>query len=88
MPCLDQAGDQLAGLATQQPVLALYEDVRLIRQAVGPTMGVKASGRVGSYLRCMAMLEAGANRIGLSLEQARAILNGRDAHHGTPHGSR
>ena len=68
--------------------LALYEDVRLIRQAVGPTMGVKASGRIGSYLRCMAMLEAGANRIGLSLEQARAILNGWDAHHGTQHGSR
>jgi deoxyribose-phosphate aldolase len=63
--------------------LALYEDVRLIRQAVGPTMGVKASGRVGSYLRCMAMLEAGANRIGLSLEQARAILNGWDAHQRT-----
>jgi len=56
--------------------LALFEDVRLIRQVVGPTMGVKASGRVGSYLRFKAMLEAGANRIGLSLEQARAILNG------------
>jgi len=55
---------------------ALYEDVRLIRQTVGPSMGVKASGRVGSYFRFAAMLEAGANRIGLSLEQAREILRG------------
>jgi deoxyribose-phosphate aldolase len=68
--------------------LALYEDVRLIRQVVGPTMGVKASGRIGSYLRFMAMLEAGATRIGLSLEQARDILKGWEAHQRTPHGSR
>ena len=65
--------------------LALYEDVRLIRQVVGPTMGVKASGRVGSYFRFLAMLEAGANRIGLSLEQAREILKGWDDQHRNSH---
>ena len=65
--------------------LALFEDVRLIRNAVGPTMGVKASGRVGSYLRFQTMLEAGANRIGLSLEQAREILKGWEAQHRKAH---
>jgi deoxyribose-phosphate aldolase len=65
--------------------LALFEDVRLIRQTVGPTMGVKASGRVGSYFRFTAMLEAGANRIGLSLEQAREILKGWEDQHRNAH---
>ncbi len=65
--------------------LALYEDVRLIRQVVGPTMGVKASGRVGNYFRFRAMLEAGANRIGLSLEQAREILKGWEAQRRNAH---
>ena len=61
---------------TSPDPLALYEDVRLIRQAVGPTMGIKASGRVGSHFRYAALLEAGANRFGLVLEQAREILRG------------
>jgi deoxyribose-phosphate aldolase len=61
--------------------LALYEDVRLIRQTVGPNMGIKASGRVGNYFRFMAMLEAGATRVGLVLEQAREILKGWEAAH-------
>jgi len=56
--------------------LALFEDVRLIRSVVGPNMGIKASGRVGNYFRFAAMLEAGANRIGLVLEQAQEILRG------------
>jgi deoxyribose-phosphate aldolase len=60
---------------------ALYEDIRLIRRTVGPNMGVKASGRVGNYFRFAAMLEAGANRIGLNLQQAREILRGWKAEH-------
>jgi deoxyribose-phosphate aldolase len=58
--------------------LALYEDIRLIRQTVGPKMGIKASGRVGNYFRFTSMLEAGATRVGLVLEQAREILQGWD----------
>jgi deoxyribose-phosphate aldolase len=58
--------------------LALYEDIRLIRQTVGPKMGIKASGRVGNYFRFASMLEAGATRVGLILEQAREILRGWD----------
>lgn len=58
---------------------ALYEDVRLIRRTVGPNMGVKASGRVGSYFRFLAMVEAGANRMGVNLAQAREIVRGWEA---------
>jgi len=67
-------GKTCAG-TTPDPI-ALYEDVRLIRQTVGPSMGIKASGRVGSYFRLVSLLEAGATRVGLVLEQAREILRG------------
>lgn len=58
---------------SQDPI-ALFEDVRLIRETVGPHMGIKASGRVGNLLRAQAMIEAGATRIGLLMAQATAIL--------------
>ncbi len=56
--------------------IALYEDIRLLRQAIGPGMGLKASGRVGNAFRAASLLEAGATRFGLVLEQAREILSG------------
>jgi deoxyribose-phosphate aldolase len=58
--------------------LALYEDIRLLRETIGPAMGLKASGRVGNAFRVVSLLEAGANRFGLILEQAREILRGWD----------
>ncbi len=45
---------------------ATVEDVALMRQAVGPSMGVKASGGVGSALDAQNMIAAGATRIGAS----------------------
>ncbi len=45
---------------------AKVEDVRLMREAVGPQIGVKAAGGIHSYDEAMAMIEAGANRIGAS----------------------
>ena len=45
---------------------ATVEDVRLMRQTVGPDMGVKASGGIRSYQDCVNMIKAGANRIGAS----------------------
>ncbi len=45
---------------------ATVEDIRLMRQTVGPDMGVKASGGVRDYQTAMAMIEAGATRIGTS----------------------
>lgn len=40
--------------------------VRLMRQTVGPDIGVKASGGIRSYADAVAMVDAGASRIGAS----------------------
>ncbi|GGE29875.1 deoxyribose-phosphate aldolase [Pullulanibacillus camelliae] len=45
---------------------ATPEDVRLMRDVVGPTIGVKASGGVRSLEDAQAMITAGASRIGAS----------------------
>jgi deoxyribose-phosphate aldolase len=45
---------------------ATAQDIALMRAIVGPELGVKASGGVGSYNDAVAMLKAGANRIGAS----------------------
>ncbi len=45
---------------------ATPEDIRLMRETVGPDIGVKASGGVKSYEAACAMIEAGASRIGTS----------------------
>jgi deoxyribose-phosphate aldolase len=45
---------------------ATVEDVRLMRQTVGKNMGVKAAGNIRTYVDAVAMIEAGANRIGTS----------------------
>lgn len=41
-------------------------DVRLMRRVVGPDMGVKAAGGIRTTEQALAMIEAGANRIGAS----------------------
>lgn len=45
---------------------ATVEDVRLMRQIVGDTIGIKAAGGVRTIGALCAMVEAGANRIGTS----------------------
>ena len=45
---------------------ATVEDIKLMRAAVGPEIGVKASGGIRDKAAAMAMLEAGATRIGAS----------------------
>ena len=45
---------------------ATPHDVKLMRDTVGPDMGVKASGGVRTHEDLLAMVEAGANRIGTS----------------------
>ena len=57
---------------------ATVEDVALMRQVVGPDMGVKASGGTRSYEDAQAMIQAGANRIGTS--SGVAIMKGEVAH--------
>jgi deoxyribose-phosphate aldolase len=54
--------------------VATAEDVGLMRQTVGKDMGVKAAGGIRTYADAVAMIEAGANRIGTST--AAAIING------------
>lgn len=45
---------------------ATVEDIQLMRKTVGPDVGVKASGGIRSYEDAIAMIEAGASRIGAS----------------------
>ena len=45
---------------------ATAHDVKLMRETVGPDMGVKASGGVRTHEDLLAMVEAGASRIGTS----------------------
>jgi deoxyribose-phosphate aldolase len=45
---------------------ATIEDVRLMREAVGPKIGVKAAGGIRTAEEAVRMVEAGANRIGTS----------------------
>lgn len=49
---------------------ATVEDIRLMRQVVGPDMGVKASGGVRNTADAHAMIGAGATRIGASASVA------------------
>jgi len=57
---------------------ATLHDVALMRQTVGPEMGVKAAGGIRTYQETVAMLKAGATRIGASasvkiVQAARAV---------------
>ena len=53
------------------------EDVRLMRETVGPDFGVKAAGGIRTLADAEAMIEAGANRLGVSASIA--ILSELDA---------
>jgi deoxyribose-phosphate aldolase len=45
---------------------ATIDDVKLLRQTVGPKFGVKASGGIRDTATALAMIEAGATRLGTS----------------------
>jgi len=49
---------------------ATSEDIALMRQTVGPNIGVKASGGVRSTQDALSLIEAGATRIGASASVA------------------
>ncbi|MBC8095838.1 MAG: deoxyribose-phosphate aldolase [Akkermansiaceae bacterium] len=53
---------------------ATIEDVSLLREAVGPKFGVKASGGIRDIKTALAMIDAGATRLGTSA--GIAILQG------------
>jgi deoxyribose-phosphate aldolase len=45
---------------------ATVEDVELMRKVVGPEMGIKAAGGIRTYADAVAMINAGATRLGAS----------------------
>jgi len=64
------------------PSGATAVDVRLMRETVGPEMGVKAAGGIRTLADAVSMLDAGATRLGTSasiaiLEEAIAALAGQ-----------
>lgn len=59
---------------------ATIEDVTLMRQTVGPDMGVKAAGGARSLADAQAFIKAGATRIGTSA--GIAIMEGRQVNDG------
>jgi len=57
---------------------ATIEDIELMRETVGPTMGVKASGGARTLEAAQAFIKAGATRIGTS--SGVAIMKGQESH--------
>ncbi len=64
---------------------ATVEDIRLMRETVGPELGVKASGGVRSFEDARLLIEAGATRIGASASVA--IVSGAAATKSSAKGS-
>jgi deoxyribose-phosphate aldolase len=69
----DAGGDFVKNATGFGPGGATVEGIRLLRSLAG-TMGVKASGGIRTRVLALALLEAGADRIGTSA--AAAILEG------------
>ncbi|HDD69238.1 MAG TPA: deoxyribose-phosphate aldolase [Candidatus Korarchaeota archaeon] len=45
---------------------ATVEDIRIMKEAIGGRLGIKAAGGIRTYEQAIAMIEAGATRIGTS----------------------
>jgi deoxyribose-phosphate aldolase len=56
---------------------ATVDDIRLMRSASGPSVRIKASGGIRDYATAIAMIEAGADRIGASASLA--IIDGAES---------
>ena len=63
--CLD-AGVRFLKTSTGWQGGATVEDVKLLRQIGGDRIGIKASGGIRTYQQAIALVEAGANRLGTS----------------------
>jgi len=62
-----QAGAQFVKTCTGfSPGAATIEDILLMREVVGPDLGVKASGGIKNFAQAVALIEAGATRLGTS----------------------
>lgn len=56
------------------PAGATLEDVRLMRRVSGAHVKVKAAGGIRTLAQCLDYLDAGADRLGIGLQGAMAIL--------------
>lgn len=56
---------------------ATEHDIALMRRIVGPSMGVKASGGIRTYDQAVALIRAGANRLGCGASVA--VISGSEA---------
>lgn len=70
----DSGADFVKTSTGTAPGGATVEDIRLIRNVVGADVGVKAAGGIRTTDQALAMLDAGASRIGTS--SAAAIVEG------------
>jgi deoxyribose-phosphate aldolase len=64
--CKDAGADFVKTSTGFGPMGATPHDVRLMRETVGKSMGVKAAGGIRSFKDAIRLLEAGANRLGTS----------------------
>lgn len=64
--CMDAGADFVKTSTGFSTGGATVDDVRLMRNTVGTDMGVKASGGIRNLTTALAMIEAGANRLGVS----------------------
>lgn len=64
--CVEAGADYVKTSTGFGPGGATVEDIALMRKTVGPNVGVKASGGVRDSEAALAMIEAGASRIGTS----------------------
>ncbi|USG63874.1 deoxyribose-phosphate aldolase [Brevibacillus ruminantium] len=75
--CVEAGADYVKTSTGFGPGGATVEDIALMRKAVGADIGVKASGGVRDRAAALAMIEAGATRIGAS--SGIAIVSGGEA---------
>nr|WP_313578392.1 deoxyribose-phosphate aldolase [Lacrimispora sp.] len=70
---VEQAGAAYVKTSTGfAPSGATAEDIRIMRAAVSPKIKVKAAGGINTLADCIALIEAGSDRIGIS--KTKAIL--------------
>lgn len=62
----DAGADYVKTSTGNAPNGATVEDIQLIRDVVGPAMGVKAAGGIRTIEHAMDLLDAGASRLGTS----------------------
>jgi deoxyribose-phosphate aldolase len=64
--CVEAGADFVKTSTGFGPMGATPHDVKLMRETVGPSIGVKAAGGIRNFKEALRLIDAGANRIGTS----------------------